>query len=414
MEQKIYEKRELTISPNKIYIPLSDKENGITDEYIQTQDNNCKEIFTCSICACLAWDPVSCPKCDKIFCRSCRLNYGENKICPFRCDSFTFREITRNEKDFLNNIKLKCTNFGCSQYISYCEYISHLEKCPFRKFHCKNDPCKIEGYFNEMLAHSQICKYKKEICKNCKQKVKFCDLNKHQNSECPEIIVICKFCGTKMKRGIYLKDHKSDKNDNPNCLKIQIQKLDKAYKEDKFSKNNEILRLRNTINELKQKKKVYETENNNLKKNLEEIKLFIRNGYNKFISLENNEKNIDEVLNINNEINKKNEIILNNNNEIKKKIEMNEKYSKTETNFYPKNNKNKDINRNDLNNDKYNCMTERKYNKILISNKKENKKEIRPPQLIQHLRKNPSLNYLQNQNNSHLEIKNRIINPFKK
>ena len=56
MEKHKIDKR--LISPNKIVLPNSDKENGVLDEYIQTNDKACQEIFTCSICTLLAWDPV--------------------------------------------------------------------------------------------------------------------------------------------------------------------------------------------------------------------------------------------------------------------------------------------------------------------------------------------------------------------
>jgi hypothetical protein len=96
------------LSPNKINLPITVNENGILDEYIQSDDKNCLEVFTCAICTCLAWDPVFCFKCDKPFCRACITKYGKNKKCPFKCDSSTFREITRNEKNYLNKIKIKC------------------------------------------------------------------------------------------------------------------------------------------------------------------------------------------------------------------------------------------------------------------------------------------------------------------
>ena len=77
MEKVKIDKR--LISPNKIILPITANENGILDEYIQTNDKNCLEIFTCSICSCLAWDPVCCPKCDKPFCRACLTKYEKIK-----------------------------------------------------------------------------------------------------------------------------------------------------------------------------------------------------------------------------------------------------------------------------------------------------------------------------------------------
>ena len=422
MKKKSIKKKEITISPNKIKIPQSDGENGIPDEFIQTSDNNCQEIFTCAICVCVAWDPVCCPKCDKIFCRSCRLKYGKNKICPFKCDSYTFREITRNEKNYLNKIFIKCSNIGCSQYICYLNYQSHLEKCIFRKYHCKNEPCKIEGSFNEMMEHSYICKYRRITCQKCGQKVKYCELKIHPSEQCLETLVKCVFCGLKMKRGIYLNEHISKNNTNPDCLKTQMENLSNIIEK----KNAEIDELKNRIKELEKKNDQKEIENNNLKKNLKEIKQFITNGYNKFILEEedNNDKNIGDVLNINDEINKKNHIELPKvqkkiylNNEIDEKKDsddLGKKYLNSETNFYPRS-KASISNKNMINNYN-NYSTERKINRILISNKKElnsidNEQSIQP---INHMRKVPSLNYLPSKKDGFLEYNKREINPFKK
>ena len=395
MNNKLLLKKEITYSPNKIKIPLSDNENGIPDEFIQTNDSNCQEIFTCAICSCLAWDPVCCPNCDKIFCRSCRLKYGENKICPFKCDSYTFREITRNERNYLNKINIKCSNQGCPEYIPYFSYKNHFEKCKFRKYHCKNDPCNKEGYINEMIEHSKICKYRRVVCQKCNQKVKNCEMKIHSKEQCPEIIVICNYCGKKMKRGIYLKEHKSDNNTNSNCLKAQMEHL--LNKIDK--KNNEIAELKKKIKILEEKNEKKDIENNNLKKNLKEIKQYITNGYNKFIlELNNNEKNIEDVLNINHEINKKKEIedpkyekenmIYENNNS----DNIEKKYLNTESNFYSRNNS--IINNREFFN---NSATERK----ISINKKEpfegyKEKDSQSIQPIYHIRKVPSLNVLPN------------------
>ena len=413
MKRKPILKEEITYSPNKIKIPLSDNENGISDEYIQTNDKNCQEIFTCAICSCLAWEPVCCSKCDKIFCRSCRLKYGENKICPFKCESYTFREITRNEKDYLNKISIKCSNQGCSEYIPYINYKNHLEKCQFRRYHCKNEPCLTEGYLNEIREHSKICNYRRIICQKCKLKVKYCEMKIHPNEQCPETIVKCKYCGVKMKRGIYLKEHSSKNNSNPNCLKTQMENLLNTI--DK--KNNEITELKNRIKELQQKNEKSENENNNLKKKLKDIKQFITNGYNKFIKEEedNNEKNLGDILNINEEINKKNEkeepkyekenLI----NEEKYNSEnFGKNYLNTDPNFYFRNNNNF-INNNDIFN---NSVSGRKIDKISIYNKKEPNKSNREQviQPIHHMRKVPSFNILLNKNyNNYLEYRKRFI-----
>ena len=294
-----YRNEKRLISPNKITLPLHDKENGVLEEYIQTTDKDCQENFTCSICSCLAWDPIFCPKCDKPFCRACITSYEKSKICPFNCEINAFREITRMEKNYLNKIKLKCTNVGCSKYIQYNDYIAHLEECNLRKYHCKNYPCKEEGYINDMITHSKNCPHRISECQKCKQNIKFCEMKVHQRDHCPEILVKCKLCKCSMKRRIYLKEHFSENNENVKCLKMQVKRWSLIYNEDMNIKNNEIADLKNKIKEMEAKQKVYESENLNLKKNLEEIKYIFKKTYNKFFA-EENRKVFENELNINN------------------------------------------------------------------------------------------------------------------
>ena len=390
MEKIKNEKR--LISPNKITLPINDKENGILDEYIQTTDKTCQENFTCCICACVAWDPVCCPKCDKPFCRSCIVKYGKNKICPFKCEINSFREITRNEKNYLNKIKIKCTNVGCSKYISYSDYVSHLEKCSLRKYHCKNYPCKEEGYINDMINHSKICPHRIVECSKCRQNIKFCEMKVHQQDHCPEIMVKCKFCKTSMKRGVYLKEHYNENNENPKCLKIQVEKWSQIYNEDMNAKTNEINELKNKIKEMEKKQKKLENENFKLKKNLDEIKYILKKTYNKYF-VDPNEKVLEKVININ-KIKKRNE----------SEHQTNKDYLSTENNFFSKNKTNKYIYNNLENNgNSNNSFTERKYFKIEIPNKREHSKEEITNRIMKNDKKTITI-YAPNKN---------LNNPFK-
>ena len=109
-----------------------------------------------------------------------------------------------------------------------------------------------------------------------------------------------------MKRGIYLKEHKSDNNDNVKCLKLQVEKWAKTYNDDLNNKIIEVNELKNKIKEMDKKKRDSEVEINNLKRTLDEIKLFYKNGFNKFFSDENiNKTNFISPFDISHEISKK-------------------------------------------------------------------------------------------------------------
>ena len=390
MEKMKIDKR--LISPNKIILPITPNENGILDEYIQTNDKICQEIFTCSICSCLAWDPECCAKCDKPFCRACLAKYGKNKKCPFKCDSSSFREITRNEKNYLNKIKIKCTNVGCSKFIQYSDYVSHLEKCQLRKYHCKNQPCKEEGYINDMINHSKNCPFRMVECAKCKLNIKFNEMKTHQQEYCPEIVVKCKLCGLIMKRAIFIKEHKSETNENVKCLKLQVEKWCKVYNDDINNKNKEISDLKSKIKELEKSKRTNENENAALKKNLEEIKQFLKKGLGKFFG--------EEI------IERKSEIALNFN----EQDSINKDYLSTESSFYSRNQNHKTICKND-NHEKKNLKVTILNSNFKMNSSKDDIKENIKEKYLHHIKKVQSLSNISNTYST--QTYNNNANPFK-
>ena len=399
-------KPERSYSPNPIILP--DPKNVIKDEDIQTNDNSCVENFTCSICYSLAWDPVFCPKCDNVFCRICRTNYGKFNKCPYRCDAVGFREITRNEMNFLDKINLKCNNEGCNKYINYSNYKSHLEKCELRLYHCKNEPCKEQGYLKNMIDHSKICIYRLIVCNKCKQLVKFCDERNHKKDICPEKIVKCNLCGSEMKREIYLKDHKSDNNENVNCLKNQIKKLTAVYTKQINYLTCENSKLKNDLNEIVEKTTALENENKNLKQKLNQMKQFYQDGYNLFWDDNDNENN-NNISNNNNLINDNNNNNINNKSNENNIIVISNKSNdnNNSNNKYKKYNNNNNINnKNNENNiiiisnkNKDNTASNNKYNSNLMycNNKSEEFKiNVKFPNYE---------NKLDNKQSSNIEIK---------
>ena len=94
-------------------------------------------------------------------------------------------------------------------------------------------------------------------------------------------------CGTSMKRGLYLKEHKSENNENVKCLKLQVERWAKTYNDDMNNKNKEINELKTKIKDMEKVKKENDIQINNLKRLLGEIKNFYQNGFNKFFADEN-------------------------------------------------------------------------------------------------------------------------------
>ena len=157
-----------------------------------------------------------------------------------------------------------------------------------------------------MINHSKICPFRLIECSKCKQNIKYCDIKSHKLEKCPEIMTKCTLCGTTMKRSIYLKEHKSENNENVKCLKLQVERWQKNYNDDINNKNKEINELKNIMKELEIKEKEDQCEINKLKKMLKDIKTFYKNGFNRFFPDENVDRsNFRNSLDIKHEISKK-------------------------------------------------------------------------------------------------------------
>ena len=154
-----------------------------------------KDSFKCVICQCFSLDPLFCTKCKAVYCRNCLAEYSQKNFnnqrpsCPTKCGSKIFTGPPKLFIDVLNNIKIKCVYEGCYKYIEYLDFITHLEKCKYRKYHCNNNLCKKEGLLNEMEAHSKKCIYREIKCKYCKNAIIKSNKENHLKEECPEYFV---------------------------------------------------------------------------------------------------------------------------------------------------------------------------------------------------------------------------------
>ena len=234
-------------TPNKIKNPT----DGIPIKHIvnKIDDEKLKEL-TCSICMNLVWNPVDCLKCGKLFCHYC-LKKSIKKcknLCPMcRAKPFKSSNCKALKITFLD-IKLKCPNEPCEENPKYYDYISHLEKCEFKKYHCINKDCNYENTLNnkdDMESHFKTCKYRITNCDFCGKEMIAHLLENHHGNDCPKFIIECKNCFESMTREDYINEHTENK-----CLKNQIKLLKNESDNNIFVLKNEIIELKEVIKEI--------------------------------------------------------------------------------------------------------------------------------------------------------------------
>ena len=212
--------------------PINKPKEGIPLEFVL---NKISKDFICPICLNLVWDIVDCTQCGSLFCRNCIKNSlaKVKDCCPIcRKSPFTYSDCKALKKLFIG-IQLKCPNKPCNEKILYHEYVSHLEKCKFRKYHCSNDGCDYENTLNnkkDMEKHSLECKNGIIPCIYCGIKIKKIDLDSHIKTKCTQLVK-CKFCDKTMKRGYFSSMHDNGADNDVQCLKNKIKYVSAKFKE---------------------------------------------------------------------------------------------------------------------------------------------------------------------------------------
>jgi len=187
--------------------------------------NKISKNLICPICCNLVWNYVDCKQCGGLFCGNCiaKSLIKVKNCCPMcRKSPFNSSDCKALKKLFIN-IQLKCPNKPCDEIILYPEYISHLEKCKFRKYYCSNIGCTYQNILKnkkEMEAHSKSCKYGLFLC-SCGKKIKKVELEDHINTTCTQIVQ-CQFCHKTMTRGYLKRKHEKDDTE-VQCLKKKVE-----------------------------------------------------------------------------------------------------------------------------------------------------------------------------------------------
>ena len=223
---------------------------------------------------------MACNKCGVSFCEFCINNsllFGN--FCPY-CKTQPFQKTPTKAflRKFLNRIRIKCIHPQCKERIDYFNYLSHIQNCSFRLYHCDNEGCNFHDTLDNIKIHSNECKFRIINCKYCQEKIKEYNFETHVNNSCSQLIN-CPRCKMSMTRGFYNSYHKSDTNENVICLQNQLKKQNDLVTE---MKNKEV-ELNKIIKLLKENIKKERLEKKSLQNELSEWQNSIKNVYDNLI-----------------------------------------------------------------------------------------------------------------------------------
>jgi len=149
------------------------------DSIFLWKDRELYKDLKCLKCKYISFNPKICANCEKIYCHICEVDVSSDKTCIHCMKPLVLKEINLSDLEFLNKIELMCLNkdLGCPYVITYKNYISHSEKCLFKRYQCKGKKCEYESTLKNVELHVQSCVYLSERCRTCK--MKFFNITEH-------------------------------------------------------------------------------------------------------------------------------------------------------------------------------------------------------------------------------------------
>ncbi|KAM6273470.1 TNF receptor-associated factor 3 isoform 4-T15 [Porphyrio hochstetteri] len=174
-----------------IYVP---EQGGYKEKFV----NAVEDKYKCEKCHLILCNPKQ-TECGHRFCETC-MNALLSSSSP-KCTAC--QESIVKDKVFKDNccrrellaLQIYCRNEnkGCKEQLSLGQLLMHLKTdCQFEELPCRHADCKEKILRKDLPDHvEKTCKYRETTCKYCKSQVPMIMLQKHEDTDCPCVMVSC-------------------------------------------------------------------------------------------------------------------------------------------------------------------------------------------------------------------------------
>ncbi|XP_057221741.1 TNF receptor-associated factor 3 isoform X2 [Malurus melanocephalus] len=174
-----------------IYVP---EQGGYKEKFV----NAVEDKYKCEKCHLILCNPKQ-TECGHRFCETC-MNALLSSSSP-KCTAC--QESIVKDKVFKDNccrrellaLEIYCRNEnkGCKEQLSLGQLLMHLRTdCQFEELPCPRADCKEKILRKDLPDHvEKTCKYRETTCKYCKSQVPMIMLQKHEDTDCPCVMVSC-------------------------------------------------------------------------------------------------------------------------------------------------------------------------------------------------------------------------------
>uniref|UniRef100_A0A8D2JDL4 TNF receptor-associated factor n=1 Tax=Varanus komodoensis TaxID=61221 RepID=A0A8D2JDL4_VARKO len=174
-----------------IYIP---EQGGYKEKFV----NAVEDKYKCEKCHLILCNPRQ-TECGHRYCETC-ISALLSSTSP-KCTAC--QEIIVKDKIFKDNccrrellaLQIFCRNEnkGCREQLTLGQLLTHLKNdCLFEELPCPRADCNEKILRRDLPDHAEkTCKYRETTCKYCKSQVPMIMIQKHEDAECPCVMVTC-------------------------------------------------------------------------------------------------------------------------------------------------------------------------------------------------------------------------------
>ncbi|XP_078191931.1 TNF receptor-associated factor 3 isoform X3 [Callithrix jacchus] len=174
-----------------IFVP---EQGGYKEKFVKAVEDK----YKCEKCHLVLCSPKQ-TECGHRFCESCMaaLLSSSSPKCTACQESIIKDKVFKDNccKREILALQIYCRNEsrGCAEQLTLGHLLVHLKNdCQFEELPCVRTDCKEKVLRKDLRDHvEKACKYREATCSHCKSQVPMITLQKHEDTDCPCVVVSC-------------------------------------------------------------------------------------------------------------------------------------------------------------------------------------------------------------------------------
>ncbi|XP_010605570.1 TNF receptor-associated factor 3 isoform X3 [Fukomys damarensis] len=174
-----------------VFVP---EQGGYKEKFVKAVEDK----YKCEKCRLVLCNPKQ-TECGHRFCESCMaaLLSSSSPKCTACQEGIVKEKVFKDNccKREILALQICCRNEGrgCAEQLTLGHLLVHLKNdCQFEELPCLRADCKEKVLRRDLRDHvEKACKYREATCTHCKSQVPMITLQKHEDNECPCVVVSC-------------------------------------------------------------------------------------------------------------------------------------------------------------------------------------------------------------------------------